>query len=103
MVRSEYSGDAAVVLDATLAYSLELKPYIEEPVTMAPSSSDLVSFDIRPQFRHDFVLSSRKAVDEYWNTLEYCYAAVDPKAALHAFPGSAVREVILPYHFNYFL
>ncbi|KAK1358500.1 B-block binding subunit of TFIIIC [Heracleum sosnowskyi] len=97
MVRSENvgDGDAAAVLDTTLTYSLELKPYIEEPVSLAPSSSAFVSFDIRPQYRHDFVLSSRKAVDEYWNTLEYCYAAVDRKAALHAFPGSAVHEVFL--------
>lgn len=93
MVRSETYGDAAAVLDTTLAYSLELKPYIEEPVSLAPSCTAFVSFDIRPQYRHDFVLSSRKAVDEYWNTLEYCYAAVDRKAALHAFPGSAVHEV----------
>lgn len=95
MVRSENFGDAAAVLDTNLTYSLELKPYIEEPVSLAPSSSTFVSFDIRPQYRHDFVLSSRKAVDEYWNTLEYCYAAVDRKAALHAFPGSAVHEVYL--------
>uniref|UniRef100_A0A161ZTH2 Uncharacterized protein n=1 Tax=Daucus carota subsp. sativus TaxID=79200 RepID=A0A161ZTH2_DAUCS len=93
MVRCEYTGDAVAVLDATLAHSLELKPYIEEPVSMAPSSSPFVSFDIRPHFRHDFVLSSRKALDEYWNTLEYCYSGVDPKSALHAFPGSAVHLV----------
>ncbi|KAM7507611.1 hypothetical protein LguiA_018064 [Lonicera macranthoides] len=94
MVRVEHSEDAAP--HATLTYALELKPYIEEPVTMVePSSGFIMSFDFRPQIRHDFVLSSRDAVDEYWNTLEYCYAAADSKAALHAFPGSAVHEVFL--------
>ena len=92
MVSVERSEDAAP--HATLTYALELKPYIEEPVTMVePSSGFIMSFDFRPQIRHDFVLSSRDAVDEYWNTLEYCYAAADSKAALHAFPGSAVHEV----------
>lgn len=93
MVSSENLEDAAAVLDTTLTYSLELKPYIEEPVSLAPCSAAFVPSDIRPQYRHDFVLSSRTAVDDYWNTLEYCYAAVDREAALHAFPGSAVHEV----------
>ncbi|XP_017252944.1 uncharacterized protein LOC108223286 isoform X2 [Daucus carota subsp. sativus] len=95
MVSSENLEDAAAVLDTTLTYSLELKPYIEEPVSLAPCSAAFVPSDIRPQYRHDFVLSSRTAVDDYWNTLEYCYAAVDREAALHAFPGSAVHEVYL--------
>ncbi|THG08515.1 hypothetical protein TEA_002148 [Camellia sinensis var. sinensis] len=34
-----------------------------------------------------------KAVEEYWNTLEYSYSTADSKAALHAFPGSVVHEV----------
>lgn len=93
MVSRENSEDAADILNTTLTHALELKPYIEEPVSVVPSPSVFVSLDIRPQIRHDFVLSSRTAVDEYWNTLEYCYAAVDSKAALHAFPGSAVHEV----------
>ncbi|XP_023749005.1 uncharacterized protein LOC111897275 isoform X1 [Lactuca sativa] len=79
----------------TLRHSLELKPYIEEPVTVALPSPGVNSFDLRPHVRHDFVLACRKGVDEYWNTLEYCYSASDPKAALHAFPGSAVHEVFL--------
>lgn len=79
----------------TLKHSLELKPYIEEPVTVVLPSPGVNSFDLRPHVRHDFVLASRKGVDEYWNTLEYCYSASDPKAALHAFPGSAVHEVFL--------
>ncbi|XP_023734355.2 uncharacterized protein LOC111882227 [Lactuca sativa] len=80
---------------ATLRHSLELKPYIEEPVTVVLPSPGVNSFDLRPHVRHDFVLGSRKGVEEYWNTLEYCYSASDPKAALHAFPGSAVHEVFL--------
>ncbi|CAN4117294.1 unnamed protein product [Withania somnifera] len=76
-----------------LTHALELKPYIEEPVCSV-GSSHLVHFpDLRPQIRHDFVLSSKRAVEEYWNTLEYCYSASDHKAALHAFPGCAVNEV----------
>lgn len=85
--------DAPMGPHATLRHSLELKPYIEEPVGMVLPSTGVNSFDLRPHIRHDFVLASRKGVDEYWNTLEYCYAASDPKAALHAFPGSVVHEV----------
>ncbi|KVH97943.1 hypothetical protein Ccrd_023863 [Cynara cardunculus var. scolymus] len=85
--------DAPMGPHATLRHSLELKPYIEEPVGMVLPSTGVNSFDLRPHIRHDFVLASRKVVDEYWNTLEYCYAASDPKAAMHAFPGSAVHEV----------
>ncbi|XP_022853182.1 uncharacterized protein LOC111374704 isoform X2 [Olea europaea var. sylvestris] len=77
----------------TLTYALELKPYIEEPVSAVALSSDFLFPDLRPQVRHDFVLSSRKAVDEYWSTLEYCYATAKSRAALHAFPGSSVHEV----------
>ncbi|KAD3068691.1 hypothetical protein E3N88_36571 [Mikania micrantha] len=83
-------GDIPVGPHTTLRHSLELKPYIEEPVGML---LPYYSFDLRPHVRHDFVLSSKISVDEYWNTLEYCYAASDPKAALHAFPGSSVNEV----------
>lgn len=93
MVRRENSEDEANVPHTTLTHALELKPYIEEPVSVVSSPSALVPPDIRPHIRHDFVLSSIKAVDEYWNTLEYCYAAVDSKAAVHAFPGSTVHEV----------
>ncbi|KAK9131357.1 hypothetical protein Sjap_011844 [Stephania japonica] len=73
---------------ATLRYALELKPYIEEP-------SSVPEVDLRPSKRHDFILLIKEAVDEYWKILEYCYAAADPTMAIHAFPGSAVREVFL--------
>ncbi|KAK9081515.1 hypothetical protein Syun_030839 [Stephania yunnanensis] len=73
---------------ATLRYALELKPYIEEP-------SSVPELDLRPSLRHDFMLLIEEAVDKYWKTLEYCYAAADPTIAIHAFPGSAVREVFL--------
>ncbi|MCD7449709.1 hypothetical protein HAX54_001138 [Datura stramonium] len=79
----------------TLTHVLELKPYIEEPVCSVGSSHFIHCPDLRPQIRHDFVLSSKKAVEEYWNTLEYCYSASDRKSALHAFPGCAVNEVFL--------
>ncbi|XP_062008741.1 uncharacterized protein LOC133725476 isoform X1 [Rosa rugosa] len=75
------------------AYALELKPYVEEPVSKDAISLSFGSRDLRPRIRHDFSLSSREAVDEYWQTLEYCYAAADPRAALLAFPGSCVHEV----------
>ncbi|KAK6779378.1 hypothetical protein RDI58_021562 [Solanum bulbocastanum] len=79
----------------TLTHVLELKPYIEEPVCLVGSSHSIHCPDLRPQIRHDFVLSSKNAVEEYWNTLEYCYSASDRKAALHAFPGCTVNEVFL--------
>ncbi|XP_042492351.1 uncharacterized protein LOC122071928 [Macadamia integrifolia] len=81
---------------AILSHAMELRPYIEEPLSMAPASSVFSSVDLRPRIRHDFVLSSREAVDAYWKTLEYSYAAAYPPAALHAFPGSAVQEVFHP-------
>ena len=57
------------------------------------------SFDERMHFRHDFVLSTSEAVEKYWQTLEYCYAAADPKAVVRAFPGSVVFEV-MSHHFS---
>ncbi|KAL6994793.1 hypothetical protein U1Q18_043396 [Sarracenia purpurea var. burkii] len=93
LVSDGHSKDVATVQHATPTYALELKPYIEEPVSIIMPSSGVISFDLRPQIRHDFILSSRKAVDKYWNTLEYSYSAADSKAALHAFPGSVVPEV----------
>lgn len=77
---------------ANLTHAMELKPYIEEPVFVA-ATPNLVSLDFRPRIRHDFILSNRDAVDEYWLTLEYCYAVADHRAAKQAFPGSAVQEV----------
>lgn len=78
---------------AVLVYAMELKPYIEEPLSRALPSSSVNSSDLRPRIRHDFILSTMEVVDNYWKTLEYCYAAADPVAALQAFPGSAVHEV----------
>lgn len=78
---------------AVLVYAMELEPYIEEPLSTALPSSSVYSFDLRPRIRHDFILSTMDVVDNYWKTLEYCYAAADPLVALQAFPGSAVREV----------
>ncbi|XP_011072578.1 uncharacterized protein LOC105157796 isoform X2 [Sesamum indicum] len=92
LVSKGHAEDGASSPHTTLTHALELKPYIEEPVSTG-ASSGLLYPDLRPQVRHDFVLSSRKAVDEYWNTLEYCYAAAKSRAALLAFPGSAVHEV----------
>ncbi|ESQ28334.1 hypothetical protein EUTSA_v10017997mg [Eutrema salsugineum] len=77
---------------ANLTHEMELKPYIEEPV-FVPATSNVESLDFRPRIRHDFILSNRDAVDEYWLTLEYCYAAADHRAAKQAFPGSVVQEV----------
>ncbi|KAL5708625.1 hypothetical protein ACHQM5_019399 [Ranunculus cassubicifolius] len=74
---------------AIFTYAMELKPYIEEPLSKVSVSLGLS----RPRIRHDFILSNKDAVDIYWKTLEYCYATADPKAAVHAFPGSSVHEV----------
>lgn len=93
LVGDERSKDEILVPYATSTHALELKPYIEEPLSKDSISLSFGSPDLRPRIRHDFVLSNREAVDEYWQTLEYCYAAADPRAALHAFPGSAVSEV----------
>lgn len=79
----------------TLTHIMELRPYIEEPLSNDEASLSFMSHDLRPRIRHDFILSNRYAVDEYWLTLEYCYAAANKKAALYAFPGSVVHEVIL--------
>ncbi|KAM7264039.1 hypothetical protein ACFE04_001722 [Oxalis oulophora] len=77
-----------------LTHAMELKTYIEEPVSVLGTSVN-GSVDLRPRIRHDFALLNKEAVVEYWQTLEYCYAATDPRAAVHAFPGSSVQEVFL--------
>ncbi|CAN1286791.1 hypothetical protein LINPERPRIM_LOCUS19417 [Linum perenne] len=84
-----HSEDGTMLPHAMFIDAMVLKPYIEEPPPIAARSLDL-----RPRYRHDFVLSSKEAVEDYWKTLEFCYAAADPKAAFHAFPGSAVPENI---------
>ncbi|XP_010033740.2 uncharacterized protein LOC104422989 [Eucalyptus grandis] len=93
LVNYGHREDGVKVPHAVLTDALELKPYIEEPLSSVAKPMSLVSLDLRPRIRHDFFLSNRGAVDEYWHTLEYCYAATDPRAAIHAFPGSAVHEV----------
>ncbi|CAA0814592.1 B-block binding subunit of TFIIIC [Striga hermonthica] len=95
LVSKDHAEDGGSNPHTTLTHALELKPYIEEPVT-GIASTGLCLHDLRPRIRHDFVLSSRKAVDEYWNTLEYCYSASKSRAALLAFPGTAVHEVFNP-------
>ncbi|XWS20082.1 hypothetical protein CRYUN_Cryun31cG0071000 [Craigia yunnanensis] len=94
LVPDERSDNRVEVPHANLIHAMELKPYIEEPLSLVATST-FRSLDLRPRIRHDFILSNREAVDDYWKTLEYCYAAADPRAALHAFPGSAVHEVFL--------
>ncbi|KAG7646645.1 B-block binding subunit of TFIIIC [Arabidopsis thaliana x Arabidopsis arenosa] len=92
MVSSRLRRDEIEEKYANLTHAMELKPYIEEPVFVA-ATSNVMSLDFRPRIRHDFILSNRDAVDEYWLTLEYCYAAADHRAAKLAFPGSVVQEV----------
>ncbi|KHN11338.1 hypothetical protein glysoja_036035 [Glycine soja] len=74
-------------------HMMELRPYIEEPISNDAASLNFISLDLRPRVRHDFILSNRDAVDEYWRTLENCYATADRKAASYAFPGSVVHEL----------
>ncbi|KAL5579539.1 hypothetical protein UlMin_011981 [Ulmus minor] len=93
MVNAECPKDGLQVMQRSFTHALELKPYIEEPIPKDTISLSFRPLDLRPRIRHDFIFSSRKAVDEYWQTLEYCYAAADQRAALLAFPGSAVHEV----------
>ncbi|KAK2652182.1 hypothetical protein Ddye_012038 [Dipteronia dyeriana] len=94
LVANGHSDDGINIPHANLTHAMELKPYIEEPPSVS-TTSNLTSLDLRPRIRHDFILSSEEAVDEYWQTLEYCYAVADRIAALHAFPGSAVHEVFV--------
>ncbi|KAK1577766.1 hypothetical protein Q3G72_024619 [Acer saccharum] len=94
LVANGHSDDGINIPHANLTHAMELKPYIEEPPSVS-TTSNFTSLDLRPRIRHDFILSSEEAVDEYWQTLEYCYAVADRIAALHAFPGSAVHEVFV--------
>ncbi|XP_077214427.1 uncharacterized protein LOC143849324 isoform X2 [Tasmannia lanceolata] len=97
LIRLVTEGEAGVnmVTCAVLTHAMELKPYIEEPLSRILPSSTINSSDLWPRTRHDFVLSNREAVDEYWKNLEYYYAAADHTTALHTFPGAAVHEVFL--------
>ncbi|XP_023643726.1 uncharacterized protein LOC17896594 isoform X2 [Capsella rubella] len=94
MVSSRLRRDEIEEKYSNLTHAMELKPYIEEPVFVA-ATPNVMSLDFRPRIRHDFILSNRDTVDEYWRTLEYCYAAADHRAAKQAFPGSVVQEVFL--------
>ncbi|KAH1055081.1 hypothetical protein J1N35_033146 [Gossypium stocksii] len=92
------SDDGVTCLHASPVYSLELKPYIEEP-TLLIACSNFGYLDLCPDrhvmdemIRHEFVLSNRDAIDEYWQFLECTYAGVGLKDASHAFPGSTVHE-----------
>ncbi|XP_074286289.1 uncharacterized protein LOC141611611 isoform X2 [Silene latifolia] len=95
LVADESPKDAVKLSLTTLVYALELKPYIEEPPSVDPLPGCSGSIDLRPHFRHDFVLTTTDALEKYWQTLEYCYSAANPKAAVHAFPGSVAYEVCL--------
>lgn len=95
MVRGNGVEDVNAVPQAVLTYAMELKPYIEEPAPRAVPSLTVNVFDLRPRVRHDFVFSSRDAVDAYWKTLEYCFCAAEPAVASRAFPGSTVPEIFV--------
>ncbi|XP_028763205.1 uncharacterized protein LOC114721542 isoform X2 [Neltuma alba] len=92
-IATDLQSRDGVMTPCAFTHMMELRPYIEEPLSNDASSLSFLSVDLRPRIRHDFVLSNRDAVDEYWQTLEYCYAAADQKAASFAFPGSVVPEV----------
>ncbi|KAL4310551.1 hypothetical protein GQ457_01G047440 [Hibiscus cannabinus] len=89
------SGAGVILSHSGHVYALELKPYIEEPLLVATHSNSgfLDLFPEQEIVRHEFILSNRDDIDEYWQFLEYTYAGVDPKAASHAFPGSTVHEI----------
>ncbi|XP_050234261.1 uncharacterized protein LOC126682580 [Mercurialis annua] len=95
LIRNGSSENGEKIYYGDFTHGVELRPYIEEPLSVN-AASNLKSLDLRPRIRHDFILSNTEAVAEYWKTLEYCYAAADPRAALHAFPGSSVPEVFHP-------
>lgn len=87
---------------AVTTYSLEIRPYIEEPTPRVIPSSH-VSVNHHPKFRHDFVLSKLESVDAYWETLKYCYLTAG-LADQNAFPGNCVPEVChLCYAPSYFI
>lgn len=95
-MREGHPEDESVLQHAVLRHAMELKPYIEEPLSRSMPSS-CVNANRSPRIRHDFVFSKQDAVDAYWETLEYCYATAAPADASHAFPGSSAPEVCDPY------
>ena len=80
---------------ATPTHSMELEPYIEEPLPRVPPSLKINSLDLHPRIRHDFVFSRKEDVNAYWETLEYCYTSAELASAKLSFPGSVVHEVCL--------
>jgi general transcription factor 3C polypeptide 1 len=99
---NEHVEDSDVRPRAVTTYSLEIRPYIEEPTPRVIPSSH-VSVNHHPKFRHDFVLSKLESVDAYWETLKYCYLTAG-LADQNAFPGNCVPEVChLCYAPSYFI
>ncbi|XP_066322054.1 uncharacterized protein [Miscanthus floridulus] len=89
----EFLEDAGVPSNAMFTHSMELRPYIEEPIPKILPSSQLNN---HRKIRHDFVLSKHEFVDSYWETLECCYLTAGLADPLSAFPGSSVPEVSHP-------
>ncbi|KAL6899555.1 hypothetical protein ACP4OV_006213 [Aristida adscensionis] len=89
----EYVNGASVPSDAAPTHSMELRPYIEEPIPRYLSSSQVNN---QQKVRHDFVLSKHEFVDDYWETLEYCYKTAGFAESSSAFPGCSVAEVCHP-------
>ncbi|CAD6250175.1 unnamed protein product [Miscanthus lutarioriparius] len=89
----EFLEDAGVPSNAMSTHSMELRPYIEEPIPKILPSSQLNN---HRKIRHDFVLSKHEIVDSYWETLECCYLTAGLADPLSAFPGSSVPEVSHP-------
>ncbi|KAF7079543.1 hypothetical protein CFC21_083756 [Triticum aestivum] len=90
---NELVDESGVPSDAAPTHSMELRPYIEEPIRRILPSSH-VNLNHRPKIRHDFVLSKQEFVDAYWETLEYCYLTAGLTEPLSAFPGCAVPELL---------
>ncbi|KAK8949841.1 hypothetical protein KSP40_PGU017725 [Platanthera guangdongensis] len=78
-----------------LSYALELRPYVEEPLPTVLPTPDINNSEDFCKLRHDFILSDKQAVDKYWETLEYCFAAANSVYSRQCFPGSTVGEVFL--------
>ncbi|CAN6232552.1 unnamed protein product [Urochloa humidicola] len=89
----EFVEDAGVPSDAIPTHSMELRPYIEEPIPRILSSSQLNN---HRKIQHDFVLLKQEFVDAYWETLECCYLTAGLAEPLSAFPGCSVPEVSHP-------
>ena len=86
----ELIEDAGVSSDAIPTHSMELKPYIEEPIPRIIPSSQLNN---HRKIRHDFVLLKQFFVNAYWETLDCCYLTAGLAEPSSAFPGCSVPEV----------